>query len=61
MATKKGGPMLDWLLDIFKVVPNYNFIVTVIAAGNTPISVRSYAACLFDMEEESPDIRMNPN
>jgi len=27
--------MLDWLLDILKVVPNYNFIVTVIAAGMT--------------------------
>ena len=53
--------MLDCLLDILKVVPNYNFIVTVIAAGNTPISVRSYPACLFDMEEENPDIRMNPN
>jgi len=31
LETKREEPMLDCLLDYLRVVPNYNFIVTVIA------------------------------
>ena len=31
MATKKEDPMLGWLVDLLRVVPHYDFIVTVMA------------------------------